>query len=337
MNWRVRSTHEARTRHGAGGAARHCVRGVPARLRTATVRRRLRRGRFRGREPDRGRRTLRQPVRARRRACHARARPALTLVFSGDFNWFDIDDADFTRINTGAAPSRHPRQRRDRADGCRPRRGLRLRLSGLREPGGRGSLQPHHGAPRRHRAAPCHAGRAAGGAADDPGRAGRRGAGGADCMGMRRAWPAGASARRRSTRRRWRACSRPHRPTCSPPATPAPRWRRCSPRRGPGALFQQRRRRHAQFAGAIRARDPHRCRTGTAGLRVVYRTRVAGVHVEALAIDYDHAAWIGHFDASWPAGSPAALSYRKRIVEGPGYGRARAARGHRTGRVEPGH
>lgn len=60
---------------------------------------------------------------------------------------------------------------------------------------------------------------------------------------------------------------------------------------------------------------------------VLYRAQVAGVHVEALAIDYDHAAWLAHFDAHWPADSPAAVSYRRRIAEGPGYALARAPRG----------
>lgn len=64
-----------------------------------------------------------------------------------------------------------------------------------------------------------------------------------------------------------------------------------------------------------------------ASARVLYRAQVAGVHVEALAIDYDHAAWLAHFDAHWPADSPAAASYRRRIAEGPAYALARAPRG----------
>ena len=43
----------------------------------------------------------------------------------------------------------------------------------------------------------------------------------------------------------------------------------------------------------------------------------AGVHVEALRLDYDHAAWMRRFLASWPPGSPAHASYFRRIAEGP--------------------
>ena len=52
------------------------------------------------------------------------------------------------------------------------------------------------------------------------------------------------------------------------------------------------------------------------GQERVYGAQVAGVHVEALRIDYDHARWLGRFVASWPPGSPAHASYHRRIVEG---------------------
>lgn len=43
----------------------------------------------------------------------------------------------------------------------------------------------------------------------------------------------------------------------------------------------------------------------------------AGVHVDALRIDYDHARWVKRFLASWPESSAAHASYFRRIVEGP--------------------
>jgi len=43
----------------------------------------------------------------------------------------------------------------------------------------------------------------------------------------------------------------------------------------------------------------------------------AGVHVDALRVDYDHDRWIARFLASWPEGSPAHASYHNRIVNGP--------------------
>ena len=42
-----------------------------------------------------------------------------------------------------------------------------------------------------------------------------------------------------------------------------------------------------------------------------------GVWIDSLRIRFDLARWIGYFDAVWPAGSPAAVSYRQRIVAGP--------------------
>jgi hypothetical protein len=52
---------------------------------------------------------------------------------------------------------------------------------------------------------------------------------------------------------------------------------------------------------------------------VLYGHRLHDVHVDALAIRYDHEAWQEHFLANWPAGSPAWQSYFKRIAEGPDY------------------
>jgi hypothetical protein len=44
-----------------------------------------------------------------------------------------------------------------------------------------------------------------------------------------------------------------------------------------------------------------------------------GVWVDALRIRFDAARWLECFDAAWPAGSPAAVSYRGRMVAGPAY------------------
>ena len=41
------------------------------------------------------------------------------------------------------------------------------------------------------------------------------------------------------------------------------------------------------------------------------------VWVDALRVDFDLAAWMRRFDAIWPARSPAAVSYRARLLEGP--------------------
>ncbi len=57
-----------------------------------------------------------------------------------------------------------------------------------------------------------------------------------------------------------------------------------------------------------------------------YRERLGPIVVETLAVRYDHERWLAQFDRLWPAGSPAAVSYRKRITDGPGYEPARAVR-----------
>ena len=42
-----------------------------------------------------------------------------------------------------------------------------------------------------------------------------------------------------------------------------------------------------------------------------------GVWIDALRVDFDLAAWMTQFDAIWPAGSAAAVSYRERLTRGP--------------------
>jgi hypothetical protein len=44
-----------------------------------------------------------------------------------------------------------------------------------------------------------------------------------------------------------------------------------------------------------------------------------GVHVDAIAVDYDHAAFVRRFLARWPEGSAAHASYVRRIASGPAY------------------
>lgn len=51
----------------------------------------------------------------------------------------------------------------------------------------------------------------------------------------------------------------------------------------------------------------------------LYGTRLGEMVVEAVPVRYDQEAWLARFDRVWPAGSPANLSYRKRIACGPAY------------------
>jgi len=56
----------------------------------------------------------------------------------------------------------------------------------------------------------------------------------------------------------------------------------------------------------------------------LYGIRLADVFVDALRVDFDFSAWIERFDMLWTAGSPAAVSYRHRITEGPRFTVAQA-------------
>ena len=42
-------------------------------------------------------------------------------------------------------------------------------------------------------------------------------------------------------------------------------------------------------------------------------------NVDALKVEFDVALWLRRFDDLWPEGSPASVSYRKRIVAGPDF------------------
>ena len=50
-----------------------------------------------------------------------------------------------------------------------------------------------------------------------------------------------------------------------------------------------------------------------------------GVHIDAIAVEYDHDAFLDRFLKRWPEGSPAHASYYRRIVDGPHYTIAQAA------------
>jgi hypothetical protein len=49
----------------------------------------------------------------------------------------------------------------------------------------------------------------------------------------------------------------------------------------------------------------------------LYGIESRGASIEALRLPYDHDRWVERFLASWQAGSPAHASYFRRIVEGP--------------------
>ena len=59
----------------------------------------------------------------------------------------------------------------------------------------------------------------------------------------------------------------------------------------------------------------------------LYGVRIDGAYVDAVAVHYDHSPWIEGFAENWPEGSPAHVSYFKRMTEGPAYELSRAVRG----------
>ncbi len=59
----------------------------------------------------------------------------------------------------------------------------------------------------------------------------------------------------------------------------------------------------------------------------LYSIRIGAVHVEALALHYEHRRWVEAFLSNWPPGSAAHVSYFRRITEGPAYDLMAAARG----------
>lgn len=53
------------------------------------------------------------------------------------------------------------------------------------------------------------------------------------------------------------------------------------------------------------------------GARRVFARQHAGAWIEGVRVDYDHTRWQRRFERDWPAGSAAHRSYFRRIVEGP--------------------
>jgi hypothetical protein len=56
----------------------------------------------------------------------------------------------------------------------------------------------------------------------------------------------------------------------------------------------------------------------------LYGTTIDGVFIDALRVDYDHAAFLRQFRLDWPQASDACLSYSERIANGPPFTAAEA-------------
>ena len=67
-----------------------------------------------------------------------------------------------------------------------------------------------------------------------------------------------------------------------------------------------------------------RIATSASPHRPLYGLQRDGVHIDAVAVEYDQRAFLDRFLERWPQGSAAHASYYRRIVDGPDYTIARA-------------
>jgi hypothetical protein len=65
---------------------------------------------------------------------------------------------------------------------------------------------------------------------------------------------------------------------------------------------------------------------GAGPCAALYATVVDGVSFEAVAVHYDHERWMQRFAANWPPGSAAHASYAGRLLDGPAFSPANALR-----------
>ena len=251
------------------------------------------------------------------------------LVFNGDFNWFNRDDASFTRINTEVLRHRALRGNvetellsSDAAAGCGcgyP--GYVSDADVARSNAIMGVLaqtaQRHRALSERLAALPMHLVASVGGRrvgivhGDAESLAGW-------AFGEEAIDPARVTAQFAAAQVRVFASSH----TC------LPLGETFDGLQGACALFNNGAAGMPNFAGtsyglitrsSTRAAPPR--------LGALYGTVIDGVHLDCVPLHFDQAAWLEHFDRVWPADSPAALSYRKRITQGPGYLPAQAMRG----------
>lgn len=95
---------------------------------------------------------------------------------------------------------------------------------------------------------------------------------------------------------------------------------------GPCALFNNGATGMPNFAGTAFGVITRIATTPTTSPAALYGTIIDGVHIDALAVAYDHTQWQREFMANWPVGSAGHLSYHQRITTGPHYGLNRAMR-----------
>lgn len=256
------------------------------------------------------------------------AEPAAQLVFNGDFNWFDIDDAGFERINR-AVLAHHA-----------IRGNVETELLAADAAAGCGCGYPDYVADADVARSNAIMGMLASTARCHPALAARLVAlpmtlvaqvagvrvgivhGDAESLA---GWSFGEEAIDAAQVVRMFDCARvrvfasSH--TCLPVAQVF------ATAAGPSALINNGAAGMANFAatrfGVVTRISSRPAPPATGAL---HGTVIEGVHVDALPLHFDDRAWLLHFDQLWPADSPAALSYRGRIDNGPSYRRQQAVR-----------
>lgn len=253
----------------------------------------------------------------------------VTIIFNGDFNWFNAGDAGFAEINrrvlahhatVGNVEAELVRAEADTGCGCAYPASVdqaiversnaihaRLRETALRHPG---ILDRLAALPRVAR---CRVGRATVGIVH--GDAESLAGWGFDVAALDRPGADDAlAAQLRAAAADVFACSH----TCLPV------FRQVALEQGAGLIANNGAAGMPNFRGE-RAGVITRISRHPASKRPLYGTCVADAHVDALPVRYDHARFAADFLADWPAGSPAHLSYWQRIADGPQHDLARAA------------
>jgi hypothetical protein len=261
----------------------------------------------------------------------AAEQPGATLVFNGDFNWFNIDDAGFAAVNGEVL--RHAAMRGnvetelasdDGSAGCgcgypdwvddaeveRSNRIIgELRTTARRFPALRSQLA----------SLPMHLVADVGGLrvaivhGDAESLAGwnfsQEALAGPDATARLSGYFDRANAR-------VFACSH----TCLPVVTD------CETRQGRCVLVNNGAAGMPNFSGTAYGLITRIAATPRGSAQALYGTRLGPLYIDALPLHYSQALWLDEFRADWPPGTPAYESYFRRVVNGPAYSTDQALR-----------
>jgi hypothetical protein len=258
------------------------------------------------------------------------AREHATLIFNGDFNWFNVDDAAFRAINSEVLRHRALRgnveteiaaEPDDAANGCgcaypdsvsdadverSNAISRQLRATAQRMPDVCAML----------RALPMHAVATVAGVHVAIVHGDLESLAGWSFAARPRTSESEITVLNQIFKSQCRIIASSH--TCLPLA------REFATAQGPCALFNN------GAAGMPNFRDTRFgvvtriAATPCRGVMPLYGMRIGAAHVDALPLPYDHPRWLREFLAQWPPGSAAHVSYHQRIVAGPSYAQSDA-------------